>query len=129
MKQIQFIAIFIFLISVLFSCNEKPNVNSKGKKISKHHLNIPEAGIESMIEANTQKIIEGTDGSVIITIGDITRKKASISIKRNDQILDEKIVEEKSSLSFMYEDREYTIELKNLKKPLIGVGKAEILIK
>lgn len=129
MKQIQFIAIFIFLISVLFSCNEKPNVNSKGEKKSKHHLNIPEAGIESMIEANTQKIIEGTDGSVIITVGEITRKKASISIKRNDQILDEKIVEEKSSLSFMYEDREYTIELKNLKKPLIGVGKAEILIK
>jgi len=127
------IPVLLILVAViagifLFRCNDKSGKGSATTK-SKHHLNIPENGIQSMMEANTQKFIEGTDGTVIITVGEVTRKKADITIKRDNRILDEKIIEENESMTFDYEGTIYTIELKNIKKPLIGAGKAEISIR
>ncbi len=110
------------------ACNEKDASNTKEATRPKHHLNIPQNGIESMVESNTQKIIEGTDGSIVVTIGEVTRKKVSLSVKRNDEIIEEKIVEEKGSMDFDYEGITYTIEVGQVKKPLLGAGKAEIRI-
>lgn len=98
------------------------------KSSARHHLNIPEKGIQSMMEANTQKTIEGTDGSVVVSIGEVTRKKADISIRRGDKILDERILAEHDHISFDYEGISYTLELHNIRKPLLGAGKAEISI-
>lgn len=81
-----------------------------------------------MMEENNSKIIEGTDGSVVITVGEITRKKADISIKRNDRILDERLLKEKDVMTFEYEGSTYAIVLKNIKKPIIGAGSAEIRV-
>jgi hypothetical protein len=108
--------------------NENKSGDTQKNARPKHHLNIPASGIESLVEANTQKIIEGTDGSIVITVGEITRKKVSISVRKDDEIVDEQIVAEKESLAFDYEGIAYEIEVKNLKKPLIGAGKAEISI-
>ena len=104
------------------------DTKSTTKAESKHHLNIPSKGIESLMEANSQKIIEGTDGSVIVAIGEVTRKQADISIKRNDKIMDERLLSEKESIQFDYEGQSYTVLVKNIKKPLIGEGKVEITI-
>lgn len=113
----------------IVSCNDKTsNGNKASNAKAKHHLNIPDSGIQSMMEANTQKIIEGSDGSVIVMIGEVTRKKVDITIKRDDKILDERIINENDKMTFDYEGITYTIELHNIKKPLIGVGKAEISI-
>jgi PBP1b-binding outer membrane lipoprotein LpoB len=120
----------ILTIAAFFivSCGSSSSNNDASQKDSKHHLNIPANGIESMMEANSQKIIEGSDGSIIISVGEIVRKKVDISIRKNDKILDERLLAEKESISFQYEDRKYTVLVKNIRKPLIGAGKAEISI-
>ena len=129
-KLIQSITMFSLLLSLLMvSCNDKTSSGTKASNAkAKHHLNIPDTGIQSMMEANTQKIIEGTDGSVIVMIGEVTRKKVDVTIKRDDKILDERIISENDKMTFDYEGITYTIELHNIKKPLIGIGKAEISI-
>lgn len=112
------------------NANKSNSTTNSGAKTERtHHLNIPETGIESVMEANSQKIIEGTDGSVIIIIGNITRKKVDISIKRDDRILDERIISEHDKMNFNYDGTSYTLEVINLKKPLLGMGKVEITIK
>lgn len=118
---------FIFcLVLLIGSCKDE---NQDKKTVSPtHHLNIPASGIESMMEENTSKIIEGTQGSVVLTVGEVTRKKADISIKRNDKILDERLLKEKDVMNFEYEGNTYMILLKNIRKPLIGAGSAEISI-
>ena len=110
------------------ACHEDTQKKEKTTQ-NKNHLNIPESGIESMMEENTSKIIEGTQGSVVVTVGEVTRKKADISIKRNDRILDERLIKEHDQMTFDYENNTYIVELKNIKKPLIGAGTAEISIK
>ncbi|MBL7753806.1 MAG: hypothetical protein JNM44_04955 [Chitinophagaceae bacterium] len=128
MKQQIILASLLAMLVTWVACNEKEASNSQEAVRPKHHLNIPLNGIESMVESNTQKIIEGTDGSIVVTIGEVTRKKVSLSVKRNDEIIEEKIVEEKGNMDFEYEGITYTIEVGQLKKPLLGAGKAEIRI-
>ena len=125
---IRYTSIFFVSLFLLSACNNTSKEANPNKTERKHHLNIPEAGIQSMMEANTQKIIEGADGSVIIMVGEITRKKADITIKRDDKIIDERIINEKDKMTFDYEGNQYTLELHALKKPLLGAGKAEISI-
>jgi hypothetical protein len=135
MKKVAIILVLIGLAAaaafVVYKGN--PSVTSHTstqlKSEAAHHLNIPENGIQSMMEANSQKIIEGTDGSVILLIGAVTRKKVDITIKRDDRILDERLIGENDAMHFDYEGNAYTVELKNIKKPLLGIGKAEIHIK
>ena len=81
MKKISsFFLLTIITVSVAwYSCNDKSAKPKTSTPERKHHLNIPENGIQSMMEANTQKIIEGTDGSVIVTVGEVTRKKVDIT--------------------------------------------------
>ena len=116
------------LIMISFGCGNSSTTSESKKINNKHHLNIPENGIESMMEANSQKIIEGTDGSIIVSVGEVTRKKADISIRRNDKIIDERLLEEKESISVDYEGRNYTVLIRNIKKPLVGAGKVELKI-
>ncbi|MBK7588919.1 MAG: hypothetical protein IPI22_11625 [Bacteroidetes bacterium] len=128
MKRIQWI-FGLFIMALLWqACHEDTQKKEKTTQ-NKNHLNIPESGIESMMEENTSKIIEGTQGSVVVTVGEVTRKKADISIKRNDRILDERLIKEHDQMTFDYENNTYIVELKNIKKPLIGAGTAEISIK
>lgn len=115
---------------LLFSCNEKtPAGKPKPKSETKHHLNIPEKGIESLMEANSQKIIEGTDGSVVLMIGNVTRKEADITLKLDNKILEEKMMKEDEDLDFNYEGSSYTLHIGNIKKPLLGEGKVSIRVK
>lgn len=116
-----------FLCLYWAACSDKPG-SGKADKNSRH-LNIPDKGIESLMEANTSKIIEGNAGSVIITVGEVTRKEADISIKRNDRIIDERLMREHETMNFEYEGSQYSVELKNIKKPVIGSGKAELSIR
>lgn len=111
----------------LLACGETKTTN-EGKPASKHHLNMPATGIHSLMEANTQKILEGTDGSVLLQVGEVTRKQADIAIRRDDRILEERLLGEKESLKFAYEDHNYTLTVRNIKKPLLGAGKVEIMI-
>ena len=131
MKKIMLAISLVCIVSVLvfFSCNDAGSKKNTPANKVKHHLNIPESGIQSMMEANTQKVIEGTDGSVIILVGEVTRKKVDITIKRDDKIIDERIIAEDDKMTFDYEGNTYTIDLRNIKKPLIGQGKAEISIR
>ncbi len=131
MKKIMLAISLVCIVSVVvfFSCNDTGSKKNTPANKVKHHLNIPESGIQSMMEANTQKVIEGTDGSVIIIVGEVTRKKVDITIKRDDKILDERIITEDNKMTFDYEGNTYTIDLRNIKKPLIGQGKAEISIR
>lgn len=126
MKQL---LLTITLILFLLSCKDEPKTATTSKTESKHHLNIPEKGIESLMESNAQKIIEGTDGSVIIMVGNVTRKEADITIKRDDKILDEKMVGENEDVTFEYEGNSYTIHIGKIKKPLVGEGKVNMTIK
>ena len=124
---------FLLLVGVLIgiaSCGDSSKTkNTKvGKAESKHHLNIPNKGIESLMETNSQKIIEGTDGSVIISIGEMTRKKVDISLKRGDKILDGRLMGVNDSIQFDYADHSYTVLVKKLKKPILGEGKVELSI-
>lgn len=118
----------ITLILFFLSCKDEPKSVITSKTESKHHLNIPEKGIESLMESNAQKIIEGTDGSVIIMVGNVTRKEADITIKRDDKILDEKMVSENEDITFDYEGNSYIIHVGKIKKPLIGEGKVNLTI-
>ncbi|GBL35953.1 hypothetical protein EMGBS15_15480 [Filimonas sp.] len=131
MKKIILIlsVVCVAAIIIFFSCNDQSHKGNTPSAKAKHHLNIPESGIQSMMEANTQKVIEGTDGSIIILVGEITRKKVDITIKRDDKILDERIIAEHDRMTFDYEGNTYSIDLHNIKKPLIGEGKAEISIR
>lgn len=123
------VSLFLVLLSLgMMRCGNEGSNTSNTKSGGRHHLNIPEKGIQSMMEANTQKTIEGTDGSVVVSIGEVTRKKADISIRRGNKILDERIIGENDHISFDYEGVTYTLELRNLRKPLLGEGKAEISI-
>ncbi len=128
------LAMSVVIGGLLFVFNSKtskknPHINTGKKTEADHHLNIPEAGIEAVMEANSQKIIEGTDGSVIIIVGDVRRKQADISVKRDDKILDERIIGESDKMPFDYDGITYTVEVQKLKKPLLGTGKAEIRIR
>jgi hypothetical protein len=126
-KVVSQVMVLLGMVWAVSSCSDaKTKPTSKAE--SKHHLNIPAKGIESLMEANSQKVIEGTDGSVIVAIGEVTRKQADISIKRNDKIVDERLVTEKESIQFDYEGQSYTVLVKNIKKPLIGEGKVELSI-
>ncbi len=124
--KLMFVRVSIIVLLFMQACGssdggEKPTT-------PKHHLNIPDNGIEAMMESNSSKIIEGNEGSVIITVGEISRKKADIGIKRNDRILDEQLISEGESINFDYEGITYCVTVKQIKKPLIGAGKAEITI-
>jgi len=119
----------LFVFSGKSSKKNSHHINTGKKTEADHHLNIPEAGIEAVMEANSQKIIEGTDGSVIIIVGDVRRKQADISVKRDDKILDERIIGESDKMPFDYDGVTYTVEVQKLKKPLLGAGKAEIRIR
>ncbi len=125
MKQL---LLFLTLVLFLLSCKDETKSVSNSKSENKHHLNIPEKGIESLMESNAQKIIEGTDGSVIIVIGNVTRKEADITIKRDDKILDEKMVSENEDITFDYEGNTYTIHVGKIKKPILGQGKVSLTI-
>ncbi len=122
----------LFLLTMLTiiinSCGDKSTESASKTAESKHHLNIPAKGIESLMEANSQKILEGTDGSVIVGVGEVNRKKADIIIRRDDKIIDERLMDENESISFDYEGRKYTVLIKNIKKPLVGAGKVELKI-
>lgn len=117
----------ILCLVFAMACSSNNEMN-KVDATPKHHLNIPPNGIETLMEANTSKIIEGNEGSVIVTVGEVTRKKADISIKRNDRILDEKLISEGESITFDYQGLSYVVKVKSIKKPLIGAGKVEITI-
>lgn len=121
--------LFYFMMPALFlfACGETKE-GKEGKPASKHHLNMPATGIHSLMESNTQKILEGTDGSVLLQVGEVTRKQADISIRRGDRILEERLLGEKESLKFAYEDHSYTLTVRNIKKPLLGAGKVELVI-
>mgnify|MGYP000844728792 CR=1 FL=1 len=118
----------MFIIMLVLACNEKPSASVKIKPDRKHHLHIPAIGIQSMMEENSRKTLEGTDGEIIVSVGEVTRKKADVAIQRNDKIIDERIVEEGNTMQFDYDGTSYTIEVKNIKKPLLGAGKVELHI-
>ncbi len=126
MKSIFYAFLMFFSIS-LFSCNNGTKGGVKQKE-NKEKLNIPETGIHSLMESNTEKIIEGTKGNIKIKIGEVTRKKADISIIRNDRIIEEKLLEKDDTISFNYEGRVYTLLVIKVKKPLLGDGKVEFSI-
>lgn len=113
---------------LLFSCGNHESNTTTPKSETKHHLHIPDKGIESLMEAHSQKIIEGTDGSIVVMIGNVTRKEADITIKLDDKILEEKMVSEEDNLTFTYEGNSYTVHVGKIKKPLLGEGKVNIKI-
>ncbi len=113
----------------LWSCSDDDKQATGAKSETKHHLHIPDGGIESLMEANSQKIIEGTDGSVVIMIGNVTRKEADITIKQEEKILVERMIGEEEDMSFNYEGISYTLHTGKIKKPLLGEGKVQISIK
>lgn len=122
--------ILLIAVTFLFSCNDKSPANKPALKTeTKHHLNIPEKGIESLMESNSQKIIEGTDGSIVLMIGNVTRKEADITLKLDNKILEEKMMREEEDLEFNYEGSSYTLHIGHIKKPLLGEGKVNIRIK
>jgi hypothetical protein len=125
-----FIGLTGLLLFALPGCSDSTNTTATvvAKTEAKHHLHIPEEGIESMMEENTQKIIEGTDGSVVIQIGEITRKQADLTVRKEEKILLEKLVKESDTISFTYEGASYKIEIGNIKKPLLGTGKVFLRI-
>lgn len=126
MKKIILLAICTVL---LFACKENNTPQGESKKNkNNHHLNIPEEGIHTIIESNTSKILEGTHGAVILMVGDVSRKKADISIKRNDKIVFEKLMKEDEEFILDYDENMYVVKIKNIKKPLLGAGKVEIII-
>lgn len=122
--------ILLVLCTVMFfACKESNTTHEESKKNkNKHHLNIPSEGIHTIIESNTSKILEGTHGTVIIMVGDVSRKKADISIKRNDKIIFEKLMKEDEEFILDYDENIYVIKIKNIKKPLLGAGKVELII-
>lgn len=124
--QLNLSLLYFYFLLCIYSCTSPAVPPSLSE--SKHHLNIPSKGIESMMEANSQKIIEGTDGSVVIALGEVTRKKADVTIKHGDKILDERLLTENETIQFDYEDKTYTLKIIKIKKPLIGEGKAQIAI-
>lgn len=126
MKQL---LLSLALVLFLLSCKDEPKSASTTKTANKHHLNIPDKGIESLMESNSQKIIEGTDGSVVIMIGNVTRNQADITIKEGDKILDEKLVGEDEDMSFQYHENTYTLHTGKIKKPLLGQGKVNLTIR
>lgn len=128
MKTIHLV-FFTVLLTCLVACKNEEAPKTNPQERPKHHLNIPLGGIESMQEENTQKIIEGTDGSIIVFIGEITRKRVSVSLRRDQEIIEEKILREKDAIGFTYEGVSYTLTIKNIKKPLVGSGKVEFSLK
>ena len=104
------------------------NGGGTGHAASTHYLHLPQTGIECIMEAQSQKILEGTDGSVVLHVGEITRRKVDISLRRDEKILEERILEEGDQIQFDYEGHAYTLELRRIRKPLIGIGKAELKI-
>lgn len=126
MKQLIFS--FFLLSSLLMACGSNDPKTTTAKSETKHHLNIPDKGIESLMEAHSQKIIEGTDGSIVVMIGNVTRNEADITIKLDDKILEEKMVAEDEDLHFTYEGNSYTLHVGKIKKPLLGEGKVNINI-
>ncbi|MEZ5045975.1 MAG: hypothetical protein R2831_03180 [Chitinophagaceae bacterium] len=117
----------LFLLLSLVACQSQTSNTSS--TTFKHRLNIPELGIESIVEANTQKVIEGTDASIVVQIGEVNRKEVSISIRLDDRILTEKILHVSDKLSFDYHDHPYTLHITKIKKPLIGIGKVSFILK
>lgn len=128
MKIIQ-LTLLSLLLTLFVACKNEETPKTTTQERPKHHLNIPSTGIESMLEENTQKIIDGTDGSVIVFIGEITRKRVSVSLRRDQEIIEEKILKENDTISFTYEGASYTLIIKNIKKPLVGAGKVEFSLK
>ncbi len=126
MKQI---VVYSLLSCFFISCASNNTSTNTSNTKSKHHLNIPEQGIESRMEQNSKKIIEGTDESIVISVGNVTRQEADISVMQQDKILQEKLVHEKETIPFVYEGTSYTITIGEIKKPLLGAGKVSITLK
>lgn len=123
------VILFVLCTAMLFACKENNTPKEEGKKNkNNHHLNIPSEGIHTIIESNTSKILEGTHGAVILMVGDVSRKKADISLKRNDKIVFEKLMKEDEDFTIDYDENMYDVKIKNIKKPLLGAGKVELII-
>ncbi len=128
MKLHSFLLTFGVLLMVSCQSTEH-NKSDKAKPISyKYALHIPTQGIESMMEANSQKIIEGNAESLIVQIGQVTRKEADITLRANDKIVHEKMMKEKDQIEFIYRDHPYTLQVLSIKKPLVGSGKVKFTI-
>lgn len=112
----------------LFACGNNNGGDAKGPSY-KHALNIPAEGISTKLGANTQKILEGDESSLIIAVGDVGKKEADITVRLGDKILLEKLVNEKQSIRFTYYDHPYHLKVEEIKKPFIGSGKISFTIK
>lgn len=123
----KYLVLIGWMIALLLSCNID-NQSSQSNARHQHRLHIPAEGIESMMEAGSQKIIEGTQGSVLIKVGHVSRNEADITIMHNQDIVCEKLVKENSRIAFDYADARYTLAVGKIKKPLIGEGKVAIRI-
>jgi hypothetical protein len=80
-KQIVFTIATILMVQCTNTDTQNKSVKATAPK---HYIKIPDKGIETIMESGTQKILEGTEGSIVIAVGEVTRKKASISIRRGD---------------------------------------------
>ena len=121
--------IFAFIaIMGLFACGNNNGRDAKGPSY-KHALDIPSDGISTKLGANTQKILEGDESSLIVAVGDVGKKEADITVRLGDKILLEKLVNENQSIRFTYYDHPYHLKVEEIKKPLIGSGKVSFTIK
>ena len=112
----------------LFACGNNNGGKAKGPSY-KHALDIPTDGISTKLGANTQKILEGDESSLIIAVGDVGKEEADITLRLGDKMVFEKLVHEKQSIRFNYYDHPYHLNVEEIKKPLIGSGKVSFTIK
>ena len=112
----------------LFACGSKEGSNPKAPSY-KHALDIPADGISTKLGANTQKILEGDESSLIIAVGDVGKEEADITLRVGDKMVFEKLVHEKQSIRFNYYDHPYHLQVEEIKKPFIGSGKVSFTIK
>jgi len=93
-------------------------------------LELPSKSVEITIVQREERAIPGSDGSVRIRLGDITRGQVFLSVLTNDDeyLLERTSVSADDKVQFRLRDKKYEIEVMELRNVLVGDDFAKIRI-
>lgn len=91
-------------------------------------LIIPEAGLRFDLPEKTFKMIESSGEPIRISLGQVSRKQATIEILLGESNLKKEQIKVGEQLQFAYDDIIYTLSLESIKAKVIGEETAHFLL-
>ncbi len=91
-----------------------------------HRLDIPDGRVEFSMRQRASRPLPGSDGTVLLTLGDITRGQVTVSLARDDgaPVLAPLSLRQGDAARFVLGDARYVLVARKLRNVLIGADTA-----